>query len=131
MDSYAYRQTLNRLVVVIEGDGTVDPDRLTVYAPDGSHVDVHYVSRDDDQAADPVEVRENSELIADVARSVYMAQTTSELNARIDELQEKLRAAMDQRNPDTTTALETIQELMDKLHDARAAIRAAAPDDKK
>ena len=108
-------------IIVIEGDDSIDPDRLRLTATDRQNsLRLVYVSRDDDAAAVELDLGLDAELVRSIENSLRLAKLLGWWNGEIEAHARNFAAAVDCRQPNLAAAAAALRGI------ERAAARVRA-----
>ena len=120
----------NTRTILIEGDGTINPESLRVVSDDAG-LEFVFLSRDDALSAEPIAHTVNEARLARVVFGVDMVRLLVWLRKAIQVQLSKVDTALDTSEPDVDAALEALKSLREDIDSGIKRITDSAPRSKK
>ena len=125
-----YIMSKNTRTILIEGDGTINPESLRVVSDDAG-LEFVFLSRDDTLSPEPIAQVIDATRLARVVFGVDMVRLLISLRKAIQARLGMVEAALDTSEPDPNAALEALNSLREDINSAIKRITDTVPAQKK
>lgn len=99
-------------LLVVEGDSSIDPDRLRVYGLDGfNSIQLCFVSRDDDAGAVTLELERDPDVVEGAQMSLRLSELLTWYKGEAHGHAANFTAAVDRSRPDLAAGIRALHAL--------------------